>query len=95
MRGGGCGFRRGSVGVVLFCIVEDCADSEFEGGPSMICTMKPLPFPEGDNISNSGNPFGGLVVYRVLLLREGTFFFREDIVGKLCKALSDAMAAQQ
>lgn len=44
---------------------------DVDGRPSVIDITTPLPFPAGLSISNSGNPDGGFVVYRVLIFRLG------------------------
>lgn len=90
-RGGGWGFCRGFVCSVSSCVFVGGSDSEVEGRLSVICITNALFFPGGDNIPNSGKPDGGSVVYRALPLRAGPFFLNDDIVGNICRALSEAM----
>ena len=90
VRGGGCGFCRGE-GWFVFCEAGGGAASETEGRPSVICMTNPLLFPDGASISNSGNPEGGFVVYRVLPFRAGPFFLNDDMVGNICRDLSEVM----
>lgn len=54
-----------------------------------MCITKPFVLPEEWSMSNSGKPAIGLLVYLVLLLCTGRL--NEDIVGNLCRALSEAI----
>lgn len=72
-----------------------CTESDGNGRLSVICMTRPLPLPEGASISNSGKPDGGLVVYRALPFRNGPFFLNDDMLGKACSALSEAIFVNQ
>ena len=85
-RGGGCGFCREP------CSAGTCVSAIEEGGPggrggaSMICMMNPLLFPEGWSMSNCG-----LIAFLVLPLRTGRL--NDDVVGDICRALSEDIRA--
>ena len=85
-RGGGWGLGRDFVSAGSCWAIAGRVDSEIDGLPSVICMMNPLLLPDGASISNSGRPEGGLVVYRTLPLRPDPFFFKDDMVGSICKA---------
>lgn len=82
-RGGGCGF------CLWACSAVSCVSAMIEGGPvggggaSVICITKPFVLPKGGNMSNSGMPALGLVVYLGCL--------NDDIVGSFCMTVSEAI----
>lgn len=90
-RGGGCGLCLTAGGVSVGGSATVRTDSVAEGRPSLIFMTSPLLFPDGASISNSGKPDGGLEVYRLLPLRTGPFFLNDDMLGKICSALSEAI----
>ena len=78
VRGGGRVRGRG------FCVSGDSgsdtsAIESSDGRPSVTATTMPAVLPDGFSISNSGNPEGGLVVYRALSLRIGMCLRNEAI----------------
>ena len=90
-RGGGCGFGFG----LEVCSVVPCVCAVIGGGPgggggaSVICITKPFVLPKGGNMSNSGKPALGFVLYLGLPFCTGRVI--DDIVGGICKAVSKAI----
>ena len=91
-RGGGCGFGLDVCPVVL------CVSRMIEGGPgggggaSVICITKPFVLPKGGNMSYSGKPALGFVLYLGLSFCTGRLI--DDIVGGICKAVSEAIKGE-
>ena len=85
-RGGGCGLCFGAFSAV------SCVSGITEGGPggggggaSVICMTKPFVLPNGGNMSNSGKPALGFVVY--LGLPNDIF---ENLRMAVCEAMKGA-----
>lgn len=88
-RGGVCGFG------LEVCAVVPCVSRMIEcgpgggGGASVICITKPFVLPNGGNMSKSGKPALGFVLYLGLPFCTGRPI--DDIVGGICKAVSEAV----
>ena len=87
-RGGGCSFG------LEVCSVAPCVSKMIEvgpggGGASVICITKLFVLPNGGNISNSGKPALGFVLYLGLPFCAGPLV--DDIMGGICKAVSKAI----
>ena len=88
-RGGGCGFG------LEVCVVVPGVSRMIEcdpgggGGASVICITKPFVLPNGGNMSNSGKPALGFVLYLGLPFCTGRLI--DDTVVGTCKAVSEAI----
>ena len=87
-RGRGCGFCLGA------CSAVSCVSGMTEWGPwgggggaSVICMTKPFVLPKGGNMSNSGKPALGFVVYLALRLDD-------EIVGSFCVTVSEGIKGE-